>query len=137
MLPHNHFLIASLIIAIAGIVFFSELSLIEIGKWILTGALLSAAIDLDVYVLAVLKSKKMEQLKPFKNPIEMYRKFETFMDVMTKTGVLRTVVKTHIISSVLVIVAFYLFFNAYLIPVVLGVLSHLISDIPSLRKVMR
>ncbi len=137
MLPHNHFLIASIVITIVGILFFPEKSAIEIGKWILFGGLLSAAIDFDVCALTILKSKKEKRLKPFTNPIEIYRKFNQFMDAITETGVLKTGLKIHLLSSILFILIFYFFINNYFIPVTLGVVSHLISDIPNLQRLVK
>ena len=137
MLPHNHFLIAGLIIAPVGIVLFPEKSMGEIGEWVLIGGLLSSAIDLDVYILTILKSKKEKRLKPFRNPFEIYRKFKLFMDTITETGVLKIGLKIHLFSSTLIILICYLFLNSYLIPVTLGVVSHLISDIPNLRRLVK
>ena len=137
MLPHNHFLIAGLIIAPVGIVLFPEKSMGEICEWVFIGGLLSSAIDLDVYILTILKSKKEKRLKPFRNPFEIYRKFKLFMDTITETGLLKIVLKIHLFSSTLIIFICYLFLNSYLIPVTLGVVSHLISDIPNLRRLVK
>ena len=137
MLPHSHFLIASIVIAPVGILLFPEKSIIEIGQWILIGGLLSAAIDLDVCTLAILKSKKENRLKPFRNPIKIYQKFNLFMDTITDTGVLKTGLKIHLLSSILPILIFYFFINNYFIPVTLGVVSHLISDIPNLQRLVK
>jgi len=137
MLPHKHFLISGLIIAPVGIVLFPEKSMGEIGEWVLIGGLLSSAIDLDVYILTILKSKKEKRLKPFRNPFEIYRKFKLFMDTITETGVLKIGLKIHLFSSTLIILICYLFLNSYLIPVTLGVVSHLISDIPNLRRLVK
>ena len=137
MLPHNHFLIAGLVIAPVGIVLFPEKSISEIGEWVLIGGLLSSAIDLDVYILTILKSRKEKRLKPFRNPFEIYRKFKLFMDTITETGVLKIGLKIHLFSSTLIVLICYLFLNSYLIPVTLGVVSHLISDIPNLRRLVK
>lgn len=137
MLPHNHFLIAGLVIAPVGIVLFPENSIAEIGEWVLIGGLLSSAIDLDVYALTILKSRKEKRLKPFRNPFEIYRKFKLFMDTITETGVLKIGLKTHLLSSTLIVLICYLFLNSHLIPVTLGVVSHLISDMPNLRRLVQ
>jgi hypothetical protein len=109
----------------------------EICEWVFIGGLLSSAIDLDVYILTILKSKKEKRLKPFRNPFEIYRKFKLFMDTITETGLLKIVLKIHLFSSTLIIFICYLFLNSYLIPVTLGVVSHLISDIPNLRRLVK
>lgn len=134
MLPHHHFLIASIVIAPVGILFFPEKSLIEIGQWMLIGGFLSAAIDLDVITLTILKSKEEKRLKPFTNPIEIYRKFNQFMDTITETGVLRTALIIHLLSSIFLILISYFLITSYFIPVTLSVVSHLLSDIPNLQR---
>ncbi len=136
MLPHNHFLIAGLVIVPVGMILFPEKSGGEIGEWVIIGGLLSAAIDLDVYALTILKSRKEKQLKPFRNPVEVYRKFKLYMDTITETGVLKTGLKTHLLSSTLIILIGYLFLNSYLLPIILGVVAHLISDIPNLQRLL-
>lgn len=137
MLPHSHFIIAGLVIFPVRIILFPESSIIEIVEWVLVGGFLSSAIDLDVYTIALLKSKKEDRLKPFRNPLELYRKTKLFMDAITETGVLKIGLAIHLLSSMLIILAFYFFWNAYLIPVTLGVISHLMSDIPNLRRLMK
>ena len=73
------------------------------GRWILVSGLVSSLIDLDVVALVVLKSKRESRLKPFKNLLEMYRKFELFIDTITETGVLSTGLKN----------TYYCFSSAY------------------------
>lgn len=133
MLPHNHFLIAISVILPVAIVLVPEKSGIEIGKWLLAGGLISSAIDLDAYFFVLLKSRREQRLRPFRNPLEIYRKFGLFMDTIAKTGILRICLKTHTLISMFAVLMFYFFGNDYLIPVVLGAASHLISDIPNLR----
>ncbi len=136
MLPHRHFLIAGLTIAPVSVVLFPEKSLEEIWGWVLIGGILSASIDLDIYALVLLKSRKENQLTPFRNPIEIYRNFESFMNTIFKTGLWKIGLVTHLALSVLIVILFYLFSNTYFIPVALGVVSHLISDIPNLRRLV-
>jgi len=137
MLPHTHFLIAGLIIALVAVILFPEKSLTEIGEWVLVGGLISSAIDLDIIALVLLKSKEEKRLKPFRNPLEIYRRFGSFMDTITKTGVLKIGLITHLIFSALVISLSYLFSITYFIPVSLGVASHIVSDIPNLRRLVK
>ncbi len=137
MLPHNHFLIAGLVIAPVGIVLFPEKSIAEIGKWVLIGGLLSSAIDLDVYALTILKSRKEKRLKPFRNPFEIYRNFGLFMDTIFETGLWKIGGVMHFILSTLLVLLSYIFSSAYFIPVALGVISHIISDIPNLRRFVK
>ena len=116
---------------------FPEKSAVEVAEWVMAGGLLSSMIDLDVYALTLLKSGKERRLRPFVNPLEIYRKFCTFMDAITETGVLRTAMKSHLVSSALSILASHIFFKEYSIPVTLGAISHLISDIPNMQRTRR
>ena len=134
MLPQKHFLIAGLVITPVAITLSHPKSVIGVAEWVLVGGFLSVVIDIDIYALVFLKSKKENRLKPFRNPGQIQRKFKLFMDTITETGVLKTGLKTHLISSAAIILLSYYFFNDYFIPAALGVMSHIISDIPNLRR---
>lgn len=95
MLPHSHFIIAALVIIPVEIILFPENSAAYILRSIIVGGFLSAAIDLDVYTIALLKSRKFIQLKQFRNPLEIFRKLELFMDRIIETGVLKIGLKTR------------------------------------------
>lgn len=135
MLPHSHFIIAALVIIPVEIILFPENSAIQILKLTIVGGFLSAAIDLDVFTTTFLKSRSVEKLKAFRNPVEIYRKFESFMDTISETGVLKIGLKTHIISSTILAFIFYFYANNYFVPALLGILSHLISDIKNIRRI--
>lgn len=111
--------------------------MLEVGKWALSGGLLSAAIDLDVYAAVLLKSKKQVRLRPFRSLLKIHRKFKAFMDTIAETGVLKSGMISHFILSLAFIFLSYFFWNAYFIPVTLGVVSHIISDIPNILRVIR
>ena len=134
MLPHTHFIIASVAITPAAIVLSPERSVGNVVAWILVGGLISAAIDLDICTLVLLKSKRERRLQPFRNPLTIHRRFKEFMDTITETGLLKLGIKTHLVFSTLVILLFYFLCRTYFIPVTIGVVSHLISDIPNLRR---
>ena len=55
MLPHNHFLIAGLVIAPVAAVLYPEKTILEISEWVLVGGLVSSAVDLDIVALVLLK----------------------------------------------------------------------------------
>lgn len=134
MLPHKHFLIAALFIFVAVIAFFSRMESIEVIKWVIVGGFISAAIDLDVYTIVLLKAGKENKLKSFRNPIEIYRNYKTFMDTIFATGVAKIGLITHLVFPIFIILVFYFLFSDYFIPVVIGVLSHIISDLPNFKR---
>lgn len=134
MLPHNHFLIAGLAISPVALTLFPEMAIREIGEWVVIGGVVSAAIDLDIVTLVFLKSRQEQRLRLFRNPLEIYRRFNLFMDTITDTGVLRSGMRTHLISSAAIILLCQFLAPAYIIPVSIAVLSHIISDIPNLKR---
>jgi len=137
MLPQNHFAIAALVITPITLIYFPEKGVAGAGLWALVGGLVSATIDLDVIALVRLKSKDEDRLKPFKDPRDIFRKFDLFMDTIYETGVLAIAMKTHLIFSAIITILFYLSWSSYFIPVMLGVGSHLISDIPNIRRILQ
>jgi len=129
-------MISGLVIALVTIILFPEKPVGEVGGWVLVGGFISSLVDLDIVALVLLKSEKESRLKPFRNPLEIYRRFGPFMDTITKTGVLRAGLITHLLFSALIISLAYLL-GWYCIPITLGVVSHLVSDIPNLRRLIK
>ena len=125
MLPHKHFLISC-----AAIAPFS----LKTPQWILISGLTSALIDTDVVVLVWLNSKREESLKQFRNPGAIFKRYDIFMETIAETGVLNTALKTHFIFSALILLAAGLFFRPYFTPVAVGVATHILSDLPLLKK---
>ncbi len=134
MLPHNHFLISGLAAVPLAAVLSPEQAVIE---WALISGFLSAAVDYDVYILVLLKSGKEDRLKPFRNPLEIFRRYKLFMDTITEIGVLKIGLKTHLIIPALIVLLSYIFANVYFIPAAVGVVSHIISDIPNLWRLVK
>ena len=134
MLPHQHFGIAGVFILLISLIFFPENTILTIIKWILVGGIVSALLDLDMMILVSIKSKKHKELQKFKNPKNVMKDFKGFMDALVKTGVLKTGLATHIIIHTLVVLLFYFFINSYFIPVLIGAVTHIASDLPHLRR---
>lgn len=134
MLPHKHFLVSALLIIIAIIIFFPWMESAEVIKWIVVGGFISAAIDLDIYTIVCLKSRKENKLKPYRNPMEIYRSFNVFMDTIFATGVDKIGLITHLVFPTFIILIFYFLFAGYFIPVIIGVVSHIISDLPNFKR---
>jgi hypothetical protein len=136
MLPHNHFAISGLTIAAVTYAAYPEKSIMDISKWALFGGILSAAVDLDVVILVYLKSQKDRRLRRFRNIVNIFRDFNGFKDVMAETGVLKTGMISHIILSAVLVVFFYLFSGDFFIPALLGITTHLITDVPNYRRLI-
>jgi|Deesub1362A_J573_1020465.scaffolds.fasta_scaffold06055_4 uncharacterized membrane protein YagU involved in acid resistance len=133
MLPHSHFIVSALAIFTLSLPFL-PVGASELAGWIIVGGLVSALIDLDVVALVYWRSRSDSDLKPFTNPVELYKNYERFLDVIGEREILRTAFKTHFLISILFILLFYLFSPRYFIPVAIGVVTHVLSDLPSLQK---
>lgn len=136
MLPHNHFIIAGAVTAPAALMLSPDKSVSQVVAWVVVAGLVSAAIDLDVEAMVLLKSRGEPRLQPFRDPLEVYRNFSGFMDTIEATGVLRAAMVTHFLMAALAVLVFYLFSDAYIVPAALGVVSHIISDVPNMRRAM-
>lgn len=137
MLPHNHFIVADLAITVAVAVSYPQMPALELGQWILVGGIISAAIDLDIMTLVFLRSKKDGRLKPYKNPLKVYKKYQEFIAVLIETGLLKTGIITHLLLSAAIILFFYYFYNNLLMPVSIGVITHLLTDILIIRHLFK
>ena len=135
MLPHHHFLISVIIIIPISIIFFPLLSVIEILLWVLISGFVSILIDMDIIILVNIK--RDNRINQFKNPKMIFKEFKLFMDTIDETGVLKIAMITHIIISLSFIVLFFLFINTLFIPCLLGVISHIASDVPNINRVLK
>ena len=136
MLPHYHFLITIIILLPFIAIFYPELSFIEIVNWIITGGLISMIIDFDVIFMTYIKSDKEEKLKQYKKPQNLFKNFKQFMNIITEIGILKKAMITHLISSIVIILLFYFFIDHLFIPVILAVITHILSDIPNIKKII-
>ena len=125
MLPQKHFLISG-----ASVAPFS----FHHPEWILVSGVVSMAIDTDVVVLVWIRSRTEKSLKKFRNPAEIFTRFEPFMKAFFETGVLKTAMITHLAISAFILAVTFVFFRGVIIPVSIGVLTHLLSDIHNFRK---
>ncbi len=136
MLPHKHFTIAGLAITPIALLMSPAKTFTEILEWVIAGGLISALLDLDLVALVNIKSKSVEALRPFRRPRTIFRQFGKFMGVVTETGVLGTAMKTHWLIAIIIATAFYFGYISLYIPVLIGLLSHLATDLPNIGRAM-
>jgi hypothetical protein len=125
MLPHKHFLISA-----AAAVPFS----LHHPEWILASGVISAVVDTDVTVLVWVYAKKHEALAQFRNPINIFTRYGLFMETIEKTGVLKIAMATHLLMSGAILLLTGIYVKGLFVPAVIGVVSHILSDIPNIRK---
>ncbi|MBU0730257.1 MAG: hypothetical protein KKE17_03360 [Proteobacteria bacterium] len=134
MLPHNHFIIAGLVIAPVALIAGQNPGVDQLGLWIAAGGLASVLVDLDVVALVYLRAAKEDRLKPYRNPVKIFTKFKEFMRIIADCGLLKTAMQTHFLLSAILLLLVYCFGKDLIIPVALGVISHLVSDIPNILR---
>jgi hypothetical protein len=134
MLPTNHFAIAVVFAAPAALLTGHDVQ--TSVAWAGSAGLVSALIDLDVYAMVVIGSGQEERLQPFRSFINIYRQFDLFMETISQTGILQKAMATHLIISALVCFLAWFFTRAFFYPVLIAVLTHILSDIPNILKVL-
>lgn len=137
MLPHKHFVLSAAAIAPATVLFYPEKSAIETAVWTFAGGTLSAAMDLDVLLLVLLSSRKEQQLRRYRNIINIFRDFRAFKDDLADTGVMKWGLLSHFTGAVLIVAVTTLFLKPWLFPVSIAVVTHLLSDLPNFRRLGR
>jgi hypothetical protein len=136
MLPQHHFAISGVAVAAVAYAAYPEKSVMDISKWALFGGVLSAAMDIDIVALVILRSKKHEKLNHFRTIVNIFKDFKGFKDVMAETGVLKEGMISHLVLSSVLIALFYFFSRSYFIPAAIGVISHLITDLPNYARLI-
>ena len=132
MLPHVHLIIAAITIAPVAFTLFGGYQLLIL--WVIVGGLTTLLMDLNAFTLVLVLARSHESLRPYCNPFRIYSDFAGFMTAMAETGTLNTVFTFNLISGAIAPIIVYLVWPALAVPVVLGILTHLLSDVPRLRK---
>ncbi len=125
MLPHKHFLISGAVMAPFAI---------SKPEWILVSGLTSAVIDLDVVALVWAGAKQHASLREFKNPLKIYSLYDNFIRTIWKTGVLKNAMVTHLLFASLIVLVADMFFRPFVVPVAVGAVTHILSDLPLMKK---
>ncbi len=135
MLPQNHFAVAALVTLVAIVLFYPDLNLGDTLVWMMVAGVVAALIDLDVIILVRLKAKDDPELEPWVSPREVTKDLTSFLVLLHKKGLLRTVKWTHVAIAVVATVVGYLILPSLFIPIFLGAWSHLATDVPYLWRI--
>jgi hypothetical protein len=84
--------------------------------------------------VVLLCSREEKRLQSYRHPVLIFREFDRFMTVLKETGVRDTVLKTHFMTAAVIPPIFYFLWPAVIIPVALGVISHLFSDLAHINR---
>lgn len=132
MLPHGHLIISTLTIAPVAMVYSGSAE--KVIAWVLVGGLATVLMDLDVIVLVLLRSRTEKRLHPYRSLVRIFTEFERFMAVLTETGLRDTVMKSHFAYAALIPPLAYFLWPGMVVPVALGVVSHLLSDLADINR---
>lgn len=121
----------------AAIVLNPQEPLVSTVQWFLVSGVVSGIIDLDVYVVVLVRARKDERLRPYRNLFAIFRDFRGFKDVMTETGTLAYGLLVHLMFMPVIAAFFYFLWKDFFIPALVGIGSHLITDLPNLKLLKR
>ncbi len=136
MLTHIHFVVAMIAVLVAEFIISPERSAGDMLFLSIAAGFISALMDLDVVILVHIKSKHNEKLRQFRNPVKIYREFDSFLRISSELQLLRYTLASHILFSALILLLSYMFFEWFFMPSALGIVSHLITDIPEFYSVL-
>jgi hypothetical protein len=137
MMPQNHFLVAAIITVLFIMMYHPELDRAEATTWVLVAGLVAALIDVDVILMVRLKARTDPELRPYTDMRVVAKDLQAMLSLLHWKGLLVKVAVPHVISASLLTVASYFLAPSIFIPVFLGAWSHLVSDVPYVRAIMR
>jgi hypothetical protein len=135
MMPQNHFAVAAVVTLVAVVLFYPDLDLQDTLVWILVAGIVAALIDMDVIIIVRVKAKDDPDLEPWADPREATKDLTGFLVLLQKKGILRTVKFTHMGIAVGATIMGYFMVPDLFLPIVLGVWSHIATDVPYLWRI--
>ncbi len=147
MLPQNHFMVAAVVTAAVIYGFYPEMIdelLIDPASgiwpwlgWVLLAGTVAALIDLDVIILTRRAAKTDPELVPWSDPMVATKDLEVFLVVLYRKGLFRTIMWTHLAFAVVATLLAYLLAPSVLVPVAIGVWSHIATDVPYIWRIRK
>jgi hypothetical protein len=125
MLPHKHFLVSGIFVAIAALIV--QIDIKTAVLWIIVGGLVSAFIDIDS--LCLLMFTRNKKLKKFRSIREIFGDYDGLISTFKEMGALKLLSITHLMISIAILIITLLFFADYLVPVLAGITPHLFTDL--------
>ena len=84
-------------------------------------------IDIDsIIILTFAKDKRLARFKSLK---EIFIDFNGLISAFRRTGALKVLAITHLMTSIFIVVISFFVFNDYIVPILIGVISHLSTDL--------
>jgi hypothetical protein len=104
--------------------------------WAVTAGIVAFVIDLDIIVMVAVGARKDKRLRPYNSIQKVARDFRGFIDTLYETGLLKKAMLTHLAVSILLIVVTFFVSSFFIVPVVVGVVTHLATDIPHVKRII-
>jgi hypothetical protein len=133
MMPQYHAVIAAVATAAVGLALHPGVALSMLLVWIATSAVVAAVIDLDVMAHVARAAKQDPSLQRWTDPRNVGNDFRGFIEALRARGLLRLAGMTHLGISAVIVVAAWLLLPSLLVPVIIGVTTHLATDLQYLR----
>ena len=132
-MPQYHAAFAAVTTLVASIVLLPGRPLALVAQWVVAGAVVSGAIDLDVMAHVASATRADPGLKRWTDPGNVGRDFKGFIAALRARGLLRRAGATHVAISFQAVALAILLARGLLVPVLVGVVIHLASDLQYLR----
>jgi hypothetical protein len=133
MMPQYHAVIAAIVTAAVGSALHPGGAPSTMLVWVVTSAVVAAVIDLDVMAHVSRAAKRDPSLQRWTDPRNVGKDFRGFIEALRAKGLLRLAGVTHLGISAVIVVAAWLLLPSLLVPVIIGVATHLATDIQYLR----
>jgi len=133
MMPQYHSVIAAVVTAVVGAVLYPDDALSKLLVWVVASAVVAAVIDLDVMFHVARAAKHDSSLERWTDPRNVGRDFRGFIEALREHGLLRLAGVTHLGISTMIVVVTWLLLPSLLVPVLIGVVTHLATDIQYLQ----
>jgi len=133
MMPQYHTVIAAVVTAAVGLAIYPGNAMSTLLAWIIASALVAAVIDLDVMAHVARAAKRDPSLHRWTDPRIVGKDFRGFIEALRAKGLLRRAGATHLGISLAIVVVTWLLAPSLLVPVLIGVVTHLATDLQYLR----
>jgi len=136
MLTHIHFAVSVTVVGIYELIFTPERSVESVFFTAVISGFISSLLDLDVLILIYLKSRNNPDLRVFRNPLNIYKKYDRFMELSSSEKFLGITPLTHVLISIFVLLLLHFYLKNIFIPVFLAIFSHLTGDVPEFWRIL-
>jgi len=133
MMPQYHAVIAAVVTAAVGLALYGDDPITTLLVWVASSAVVAAVIDFDVMAHVSRAAKHDPSLQRWTDPRNVGRDFRGFIEALRAKGLLKRARVTHLGTSVALVVVTWLLMPSLLVPVLIGVVTHLGTDVQYLR----